>query len=96
MSSARLPICLDIARLGKGAVNRAASRTESLCPQECAHHRRFNYLEPQAQADGSRSNPDRYGYDFVPVDRDGEMSRGDPKENASWFGFGEKVTRHFP
>jgi hypothetical protein len=56
-----------------------------------AHHRRFNYLTPQAQADGTSSNADRYGYDLVRVNEAGEMSAGDPNVNSNWFGFGQPV-----
>jgi len=37
------------------------------------------------------SNPDRYGYDLVSVDRAGEMQKGNPEENTNWFGFGQPI-----
>ena len=56
-----------------------------------AHHRRFDYsFAPLAQI-GFKSNFMRYGYDFVPVDADGEMVHGDPSRNESYVGFGAVV-----
>ncbi len=56
-----------------------------------SHHRRFDFSLPPLRALGFDSNFMRYAYDFCPVDADGAMYRGDPKENASWFGFGQPV-----
>jgi hypothetical protein len=56
-----------------------------------SHHRRFDYLTRRSQADGTRSNIDRYAYDFVPVNAAGEMRSGPPEVNANWFGFGLPV-----
>lgn len=56
-----------------------------------SHHRRFNYLSAYSLAAGTRTNPDRYGHDLVPVNDAGEMHSGMPSSNASWFGFGEPV-----
>lgn len=56
-----------------------------------AHHRRFDYMSPHSQATGTNSNPDRYSYDLVPVNQAGDMRKGDPKENANWFGFGQPI-----
>jgi len=56
-----------------------------------AHHRRFDYMSPQSQETGTNSNPDRYGYDFVTVNRTGAMRKGNPNENTSWFGFGQPI-----
>jgi len=56
-----------------------------------AHHRRFDYMSSHSQATGTRSNPDRYGYDLVPVDPAGDMHKGDPNDNAAWFGFGQPI-----
>jgi hypothetical protein len=56
-----------------------------------AHHRRFDYMSPQSQASGAHSNPDRYGFDLVPVNPAGDMRKGDPNANASWFGFGQPI-----
>ena len=56
-----------------------------------AHHRRFDYsFAPLAQM-GFKSNFMRYGYDFVPVDAEGEMVQGDPTRNESYVGFGTPV-----
>ncbi len=56
-----------------------------------SHHRRWNYLDLRLAAFGFDSNPGRYSYDFIPVDAKGEMRRGDPAKNESWFGFGRPV-----
>jgi murein DD-endopeptidase MepM/ murein hydrolase activator NlpD len=56
-----------------------------------AHHRRFNYMSQNSQAAGTRSNPDRYGYDLIAVNEAGDMRYGDPDNNANWFGFGQPV-----
>jgi hypothetical protein len=56
-----------------------------------SHHRRFDYMSRRSQADGTRSNIDRYAYDFVPVNEAGEMRNGPPEVNASWFGFGQRI-----
>jgi len=56
-----------------------------------AHHRRFDYMDPHSQQDGTNSNLDRYGYDFVPINEAGEMHKGKPEENADWFGFGQPI-----
>ena len=56
-----------------------------------AHHRRFDYsFAPLAQM-GFKSNFMRYGYDFVPVDEDGEMAHGDLSRNENYVGFGAPV-----
>lgn len=56
-----------------------------------AHHRRFDYsFAPLAQM-GFKSNFMRYGYDFVPVDANGEMVHGDPSRNENYVGFGAPV-----
>ncbi len=56
-----------------------------------AHHRRFDYsFAPLAQM-GFKSNFMRYAYDFVPVDADGEMVRGDASRNENYVGFGAPV-----
>jgi Peptidase family M23 len=57
-----------------------------------AHHRRFDYVSPgSGETGGTNSNPERYSYDFVPVNLTGDMRNGDPGENASWFGFGQPI-----
>jgi len=53
-----------------------------------AHHRRFDYQLPALQQLGFRSNFMRYSYDFVPVNKAGEMFKGREEDNANWFGFG--------
>jgi len=53
-----------------------------------AHHRRFDYLIPGLQQLGFNSNFMRYSYDFVPVNRQGEMYQGREENNQSYFGFG--------
>lgn len=56
-----------------------------------AHHRRFDYMNPSSQQDGTNSNLDRYGYDFVPINEAGEMHKGKPEENMNWFGFDQPI-----
>lgn len=56
-----------------------------------SHHRRFNYYHPMLRHFGFKSNFQRYGYDFVPVNDNGEMFQGDYKSNEDWFGFGKPV-----
>ncbi len=56
-----------------------------------SHHRRFDFSLPPIRALGFDSNFMRYAHDFCPVDAEGAMYRGDPQENASWFGFGQPV-----
>ena len=56
-----------------------------------SHHRRFNYFHPMLQHFGFKTNFQRYGYDFVPVNNDGEMFQGIYKNNEDWFGFGKPV-----
>lgn len=56
-----------------------------------SHHRRFNYLHPMLQHFGFQTNFQRYGYDFVPVDANGNMFRGDYENNADWLGFDTPV-----
>lgn len=56
-----------------------------------SHHRRFNYFHPMLRHFGFKSNFQRYGYDFVPVNDNGEMFQGDYKSNEDWFGFGKPV-----
>ncbi len=56
-----------------------------------SHHRRFNYFHPMLQHFGFKTNFQRYGYDFVPVNDDGEMFRENYEDNADWFGFGKPV-----
>lgn len=56
-----------------------------------SHHRRFNYVHPMLQHVGFKSNFQRYGYDFVPMNDTGDMFQGDDKRNEDWFGFGTPV-----
>ena len=56
-----------------------------------SHHRRWDYTDPRLTELGFDSNAARYSYDLIPVDDNGDMRRGDPADNASWFGFGRPV-----
>jgi hypothetical protein len=56
-----------------------------------SHHRRFYYLHPMLQHFGFKTNFQRYGYDFVPVNEEGEMFRDNYEDNEEWFGFGRPV-----
>lgn len=57
-----------------------------------SHHRRFNYFHPMLQHFGFKTNFQRYGYDFVPVNDSGEMFYGSYENNDDWFGFGEPIS----
>jgi Peptidase family M23 len=56
-----------------------------------SHHRYFSFLTSPLHELGFRTNFERYGYDFVFVNENGDMYQGDPKQNQSWFGFGKPV-----
>lgn len=56
-----------------------------------SHHRRFNYFHPMLQHFGFKTNFQRYGYDFVPINDSGEMFQGSYENNEGWFGFGTQV-----
>lgn len=56
-----------------------------------SHHRRFNYFHPMLQHFGFQTNFQRYGYDFAPVNNEGEMFQGNHENNEDWFGFGKPV-----
>ncbi|MEJ7598567.1 MAG: M23 family metallopeptidase [Kofleriaceae bacterium] len=61
-----------------------------------SHHRRWDYADPRLAEFGFDSNAARYSYDLIPVDAAGEMRKGDPADNASWFGFGRPVLAPAP
>ncbi len=54
-----------------------------------SHHRR---TDPILYRLGYTTNFQRYGYDLVPINEQGEMYRGDPKRNEDWFGFGSPIS----
>ena len=56
------------------------------CCDAANHHRRG-----QRSVDGHFVLPERYAIDFVKVDKAGELSKGDGKRNADYFGFGAPV-----
>jgi hypothetical protein len=56
-----------------------------------SHHRRWDYLFDPIRDFGFTSNVGRYSYDFVIVDEQGAMSKGDESDNASWFVFGKPI-----
>jgi len=56
-----------------------------------SHHRRWDYVVAPIRELGFDSNAARYSYDLVPVDASGAMSKGDPSDNAAFFGFGQPV-----
>ncbi|WP_400193200.1 M23 family metallopeptidase [Hymenobacter sp. B81] len=58
---------------------------------ENAHHRRLDYYHPVAQQVGIRRNFMRYAHDFVVVNEQGEMHRGDGKQNAQYPGYEQPV-----
>jgi len=56
-----------------------------------SHHRRFNYFHPMLQHFGFKTNFQRYGYDFAPVNGNGDMFQGSYENNVDWLGFGQSV-----
>lgn len=50
-----------------------------------SHHRRFDYTHPFFVAQGNKTNFQRYGYDFVIVDEEGSIHRGQPRVNDDWY-----------
>ena len=56
-----------------------------------AHHRRWDYVFPPIRGFGFRTNFMRYSYDFVPVDEDGNMAKGDESVNENWLAFGKPI-----
>lgn len=56
-----------------------------------SHHRRWDYLFKPIRDFGFDSNAARYSYDLVPVDASGAMHKGDPRDDAGYFGFGQPV-----
>ena len=55
------------------------------------HHRRFDVHFAPIAAMGFKRNAMRYSYDFVPVDANGAMSKGEFADNVNWFGFGDPI-----
>lgn len=53
-----------------------------------AHHRRFDYEFSPIKAFGFKTNFMRYSYDFVPINKVGEMFRGTEAENTNYIGYG--------
>jgi len=56
-----------------------------------SHHRRWDYVFAPIRAFGFTSNAARYSYDLVPVDQDGAMHAGDPKDDHGYVGWGQPV-----
>lgn len=56
-----------------------------------AHHRRLDITGGMTTAIGVKTNMTRYAYDFVIVDAQGKMFRGDGEKNEDWYGFGTPV-----
>jgi murein DD-endopeptidase MepM/ murein hydrolase activator NlpD len=56
-----------------------------------SHHRRLDITGGMTTAIGVTSNMMRYAYDFVIVDEQGRMYRGDGEKNEDWYGFGTLV-----
>lgn len=57
-----------------------------------SHHRRWNYAHPFLRSLGFNSNAMRYSYDFVPVDENGEMTRGGRNRTVEdYIGFGAPI-----
>ncbi|MFT3807925.1 M23 family metallopeptidase [Arenimonas sp.] len=55
------------------------------------HHRRFDVHFAPIAAMGFTRNFMRYSYDFVTVDKSGEMFAGSFARNEDWFGFGRPI-----
>jgi hypothetical protein len=56
-----------------------------------SHHRRLDITGGMTTALGIDTNMMRYAYDFVIVDEQGRMYRGDGEKNEDWYGFGTPV-----
>ena len=57
-----------------------------------AHHRRQSPANPAFQKLGLRGNPTRYGYDFCPVNSEGQMYKDDnPYKKENWYAYGAAV-----
>ena len=56
-----------------------------------AHHRRWDYSNPDIAGFGFSSNAMRYSYDFVRVDAQGRRVIGDPARNENHLSFGLPV-----
>ena len=56
-----------------------------------AHHRRVDTTNPIVTKLGVKSNPTRYGYDFCAVNENGDLYRGQGKNNEDWYGWGAPV-----
>lgn len=56
-----------------------------------SHHRRWNYAHPFLRSLGFNSNAMRYSYDFVPVDENGQMTRGRNRTMEDYIGFGAPI-----
>ncbi|HEX8654021.1 MAG TPA: M23 family metallopeptidase [Allosphingosinicella sp.] len=56
-----------------------------------SHHRRWNYVHPFLRGLGFASNAMRYSYDFVPVDENGSMTRGQHRTVEDYIGFGAPI-----
>jgi murein DD-endopeptidase MepM/ murein hydrolase activator NlpD len=50
-----------------------------------SHHRRFDYTRPPFSERSNRTNFLRYSYDFVVVNEQGLMHRGDPRNGDEWY-----------
>jgi hypothetical protein len=53
-----------------------------------SHHRRLDITGGMTTAMGIKSNFLRYANDFVIVDEEGRMYKGDGEKNEDWYGFG--------
>lgn len=56
-----------------------------------SHHRRFDPTNGMAKALGISENFLRYSYDFVAVDTQGRMYKGDGERNEDWYGWGTPI-----
>ena len=56
-----------------------------------SHHRRLNPAEAKVHKLLPYGNPDRYAYDFCPVNAAGEMYNETPYKKENWYGYGSPV-----
>jgi len=56
-----------------------------------AHHRRQDPASADVIRLKLKGNPVRYGYDFCPVNEQGEMYKGSPYRKENWYGYGAPI-----
>ncbi len=56
-----------------------------------AHHRRQDPASSQVERFKLQGNPNRYAYDFCPVNEKGEMYKDSPYKKENWYGYGQPI-----